>query len=91
MVQVWSEDKLPSASSVRALFGAELERSAAAVAPTPQPRPTSSRPMTLIPVAEMEELLAEGDLAAQDMSMEPVPSAFLDDFEPLPEASRRAA
>jgi hypothetical protein len=91
MVQVWNEDKLPTASSVRSLFGAELERSAAVAAPVSQPRPTSSRPMPLIPVAEMEELLAEGDLAAQDMSMEPVPSAFFDDLEPLPEAPRRAA
>ena len=91
MVQVWNEDKLPTASSVRSLFGAELERVAAVAAPVSQPRPTSSRPMPLIPVAEMEELLAEGDLAAQDMSMEPVPSAFFDDLEPLPEAPRRAA
>jgi hypothetical protein len=93
MVQVWSEDRLPTASSVRALFGAELERSASqgAPLPQPQPRPTGSRPMPLIPVAEMEELLADGDLASQDMSMEPVPSAFLDDLDMVPEAPRRAA
>jgi len=93
MVQVWSEDRLPTASSVRALFGAELERSASqgTPVPQPQPRPTGSRPMPLIPVAEMEELLADGDLASQDMSMEPVPSAFLDDLDMVPEAPRRAA
>ena len=91
MVQVWSEDRLPTASSVRALFGAELERSAGQGASVPQPRPTGSRPMPLIPVAEMEELLADGDLASQDMSMEPVPSAFLDDLDMMPEAPRRAA
>jgi hypothetical protein len=91
MVQVWGEDRLPSASNVRALFGAELGRSANQGAPVSQPRPTGSRPMPLIPVAEMEELLAEGDLASQDMSMEPVPSAFFDDLDMLPEAPRRAA
>jgi hypothetical protein len=91
LVQVWSEDRLPTPSSVRALFGAELERSASQGAPVPQPRPSGSRPMPLIPVAEMEELLAEGDLASQDMSMEPVPSAFLDDMDMVPEAPRRAA
>ncbi len=91
MVQVWSEDQMPTASSVRALFGAELERSAAQGSPVSQPRPTGSRPMPLIPVAEMEELLAEGDLAALDMSMEPVPSAFFDDMDMASEAPRRAA
>ena len=91
MVQVWGEENMPSASHVRALFGAELERSATQGAPVPQPRPTGSRPMPLIPVAEMEEILAEGDLASQDMSMEPVPSAFFDDMDMEPEAPRRAA
>lgn len=91
LVQVWTEDRLPTASSVRALFGAELERSAAQAAPVSQPRPSGSRPMPLIPVAEMEELLAAGDLASQDLSMEPVPSAFFDDLDDLPQAQRRAA
>lgn len=91
LVQVWNEDRLPTASSVRALFGAELERSSAQAAPVSQPRPHGSKPMPLIPVAEMEELLAAGDLASQDMSMEPVPSAFFDDLEMLPQAQRRAA
>lgn len=90
-VQVWGEDRLPTASSVRALFGAELERSAAVAMPMAQPKPTGSRPMPLIPVAEMEELLAQGDQAALDMSMEPVPSAFLDDLDMTPEPARRAA
>ena len=91
LVQVWSEDRMPTASSVRALFGAELERSANAAAPIAQPKPTTSRPIPLIPVAEMEELLAEGDRAVPDMSMEPVPSAFFDDLDMVPEAPRRAA
>jgi len=91
LVQVWTEDRLPTASSVRALFGAELERSAGQAAPVSQPIPSGSRPMPLIPVAEMEELLAAGDLASQDLSMEPVPSAFFDDLDMVPEAPRRAA
>jgi hypothetical protein len=87
-VQVWSEDRLPSASEVRSLLGSVLERSAGASAQT---KATPSRPMPLIPVAEMEELLLHGDAAAQDTSYEPVPSAFFDDMEPPPQAVRAAA
>lgn len=85
-VQVWSEDRLPTASEVRSLLGSVLERSAGT-----QPKAASSRPMPLIPVAEMEELLLHGDAAAQDTSYEPVPSAFFDDLEPPPQAVRAAA
>ena len=81
-VYVWREGSLPTASQVRALLGAEL-------APASVARPTSSRPMPLIPIAEMEEILAEGDLSVQDPSMEPVPSAFFDDMESAPTAVRR--
>ena len=42
----------------------------------------------LIPVADIAEVLAEGDRAALeadfDPRMEPVPSAFFDDLDPLP-------
>ena len=88
-VQVWGEDRLPSAADVRALLGSVLERSAGASAA--QPKAIGSRPMPLIPVAEIEELLMHGDAAAQDTSFEPVPSAFLDEFEPPPRAARAAA
>ena len=50
----------------------------------PQPRPADSRqsrPVPMIPVAEIREILAEGDLAEHE-AMEPVPSAFLEEFEP---------
>jgi Protein of unknown function (DUF2726) len=87
-VQVWSEDRLPSAYEVRSLLGSVLERSSGATAQT---KATASRPMPLIPVAEMEELLLHGDAAAQDTSYEPVPSAFFDEFEPAPQAVRAAA
>jgi len=53
-----------------------------------QPKATSSRPMPLIPVAEMEELLMHGDMAAEDNSYEPVPSAFFDDLEMSPQSAR---
>lgn len=89
-VQVWSEDRLPSAAEVRSLLGSVLERSAGAAGTQPQ-KASGSRPMPLIPVAEMEELLLHGDAAAQDTSFEPVPSAFFDEFEPAPQAARAAA
>jgi len=87
-VQVWGEDHLPSAAEVRSLLGSVLDRQAGSV---PQAKATASRPMLLIPVAEMEELLLPGDAAAQDTSYEPVPSAFFDEFEPAPQAARAAA
>lgn len=88
-VQVWGEDRLPSAAEVRSLLGSVLERSSGASAQ--QPKASGSRPMPLIPVAEIEELLMHGDAAAQDTSFEPVPSAFLDEFEPAPQTVRAAA
>ena len=40
----------------------------------------------MIPVADIAEILAEGDRAAMqapyDASMEPVPSGFFDEYEP---------
>ncbi|HMO47435.1 MAG TPA: DUF2726 domain-containing protein [Rubrivivax sp.] len=90
-VQVWSEDRLPSAAEVRSLLGSVLERSAGAAAGAQPQKASGSRPMPLIPVAEMEELLMHGDAAAQDTSYEPVPSAFFDEFEPAPQSARAAA
>ena len=89
-VHVWAEDNLPSAADVRAILGEELQRSAARGASTAPVKATPSRPMPLIPVAEMEELLAHGDLASQDMALEPVPSAFFDDMDTLSEPARGA-
>lgn len=45
----------------------------------------SSRPMPLIPVAE---ILTEGDQQHEDTTMEPVPSALFDDFELVPTQAR---
>ena len=74
-VHVWREGDLPSLSDVRASISASLL--------PPEPKSTTSRPMPLIPVPEIEEILADGD--ALDHSMEPVPSGFYDEqLEPAP-------
>jgi hypothetical protein len=78
-VHVWREGELPAVGEMRLAFANVLGPAAAGT------KPTASRPMPLIPVPEMAELLAEGDRAALDAtldgSMEPVPSAFFEDFE----------
>lgn len=84
-VHVWQDGGLPSASEVRASIGASLSASpaqaaAAAQAAADERRGPTSGAAPLIPVAEIEEILAEGD--AMDHSMEPVPSGFFDDLEP---------
>ncbi len=83
----WREGELPSATEVRhvmaKLVGAKVDPS----------KGTTSRPMPLIPVAEMAEILAEGDRAAAeaafDPAMEPVPSAFFEELEGEGEPARR--
>jgi Protein of unknown function (DUF2726) len=86
-VLVWREDQLPSVAEVRNLMIPVLERNR----PAQAMQPTSSRPLPLIPVAEMEELLAHGDAAlGQDAAMEPVPSTLFDELaEPLAVNARR--
>jgi len=78
-VHVWTEGELPGIAEVRHVVGASL-------GPQGEAKATPSRAMPLIPVAEIEEILAEGD--ALDHSMEPVPSGFFDDLEAAPEARR---
>lgn len=74
-VHVWREDELPSLAAVRSALGADL-------LPATEPaKPTPSRPMPLIPVPEIEEMLAAGDHLTYDAAHEPVPSAFFDDLE----------
>jgi hypothetical protein len=79
-VSVWREGSLPTPMALRTEFAAVLRRTSA--------KPVTSRPMPLIPIAEMEEVLAEGDRMAADFSNEPVPSAFFDDMEAEPIARR---
>ena len=79
----WQADALPDVALARhqllpLLTGQSQARDAA------QPA-SSSRPMPLIPVAE---ILAEGDQQHDDATMEPVPSALFDDFELVPTQAR---
>lgn len=78
-VHVWREGALPSAAEVRTAMTHVLGPAAAGM------KASHSRPMPFIPVAEISEVLAEGDRAALeasfDASMEPVPSGFYDDIE----------
>ena len=81
----WSERDLPDVKTIRAqlvpLLTAGLSRRSGDA--------PSSKPMPLIPVAE---ILAEGDDAGADSAdpMEPVPSALFDDLEPdLPHPVKR--
>jgi len=80
-VITWREGDLPAPAEVRHAL-------AKLVAPIDTRKATSSRPMPLIPVAEISEILADGDRAAMesalDASMEPVPSAFFEELEPAP-------
>jgi Protein of unknown function (DUF2726) len=72
VVYEWNEDDLPSIAQVRELFAA----SGGAASETPAKIDAGGR--RLIPVAEISEVLAEGD-ATDYGQLEPVPSAFYDD------------
>lgn len=81
-VVTWRERELPTVQHVRSILTPLIDPKPAASA-KPAAAPTTSRPMPLIPVAEMEEILADGDRAAfeNDANLEPVPSGFYDDLE----------
>lgn len=74
-VFTWREGDLPSLAEVRSVLGAELAPQQA----SQETKATASRPMPLIPVADIQELLAEGDQMAYDAAMEPVPSGFYEE------------
>jgi hypothetical protein len=76
-VHTWRAGDLPGVSEVRGLLAGIGGASRAGT------RPTASRPMPLIPVPEIEEVLLAGDRAALGDASdgEPEPSAFLDEFE----------
>ncbi|MDP1898899.1 MAG: DUF2726 domain-containing protein [Rubrivivax sp.] len=78
-VFTWRDGELPTPADVRRTM-------APLMGPlTPASKPTASRPMPLIPVADIAEILSEGDRAALEAAMddanEPVPSAFLEELE----------
>ena len=83
-VLTWREDALPTPGEVRHAMTVVVGGPAAVA----KAAATSSRPMSLIPVPDISEVLAEGDRAAFDAqldpSMEPVPSAFFEELEPEP-------
>ena len=72
-VYTWREGDLPTLAEVRSTMAAELAPAQA------ETKATSSRPMPLIPVADIEEVLAEGDQFSYDTALEPVPSGFYDE------------
>jgi hypothetical protein len=76
-VHEWREGSLPTVTEVRHAMAHVLQPA------RPGIKPTASRPMPLIPVADMAEVLADGDRAAAeaafDPAMEPVPSGFYEE------------
>ena len=82
-VHEWDENNLPSVTQARALF---LPKAAAAAEEEVQAVTPCGR--ALIPVAEIQELLAEGDTTDYGQ-LEPVPSGFFEDEDPR--LARRAA
>lgn len=78
-VLAWRDGEIPEPKGARNALAAVLGAAAAGFKPTP------SRPMPLIPVADIEEVLAHGDRAALAAPLEtggdPVPSAFFDEDE----------
>ncbi len=78
-VFTWREGELPTPVEVRNLLIKLVSPEQAQV------KASNSKPMPLIPVADVAEVLADGDRAALeanfDPRLEPVPSTFFDDFE----------
>jgi len=74
-VHEWNEDDLPSIAQARTLFMSKAGQAAEEeVAVTPGGR-------TMLPVAAVQELLADGD-ATDYGQLEPVPSGFFDEEDP---------
>lgn len=80
-VLTWSENSLPSIAEVRSQMTPLLRDTPYGML---EGAASSSKPLPLIPIAEMEEILAHGDALAQDAAMEPVSSTLFDDLDPLP-------
>lgn len=74
-VYTWREGQLPTLSEIRTSIASDL------APPEPAPKATNSKPMPLIPVADIHEVLADGDATQYDAGMEPVPSGYYDDLE----------
>ena len=86
-VHTWREGQLPTPAEVRTAFAHDLVKGSGPM----EPLANTSRPMPLIPVPETQELdalLADGDAAARDGTLEPVPSGFYDDLETSGQGAR---
>jgi hypothetical protein len=84
-VYEWNEDELPSISDARELFTAKRSKQEEAESPAR----IDQGGRNLIPVADIQEMLADGD--ANDYGqLEPVPSGFYDEAED-PRSVRQAA
>jgi hypothetical protein len=81
-VYEWNEDELPSIAEARELFAPKSSRKESAAKMDASGR-------KLIPVADIQEVLADGD-STDYGQLEPVPSAFYDDIEET-RAARAAA
>lgn len=81
-VYEWNEDELPSIPEVRELFASRSagHKDSASI---------DARGKRLIPVPEIAEVLADGDVTDYGQ-LEPVPSAFYDDLDE-PQPQRRVA
>ncbi len=73
-VHEWNEDDLPSVGEARDMLFPKADSAEQAVA-------VSAGGRALIPVAEIQELLADGD-ATDYGQLEPVPSGFFEDEDP---------
>ncbi|MFN9744980.1 MAG: DUF2726 domain-containing protein [Betaproteobacteria bacterium] len=84
-VHEWREGELPSVAEVRQAMAHVLQPASPGIAS----QPGSSRPMPLIPLPDIQEVLSAGDRAAAeaafDQALEPVPSGFYEDNEPAPQ------
>jgi len=73
-VYTWREGELPGLADIRAGIANDLMPQAE----TPI-KVNAGKAMPLIPVPQIEEVLAEGDALTYDGGMEPVPSGFYDE------------
>jgi hypothetical protein len=74
-VYTWREGELPTASELRSSLAALLGPAGVGI------NASASRPMSLSALPEVSDVLAEGDRAAREASMEPVPSGFYEELE----------
>jgi hypothetical protein len=81
-VHEWNEDDLPAITEARDLFAPKAAKAEA-------PAKVDAAGRRLLPVPDIEEVLAAGD-ATDYGQLEPVPSAFYDDLDE-PRAARAAA